>query len=421
MKILLPLLLLPFQLLAQDLTGIWTGTIQTTGNNLRYELVVSESKAKLSGYALTVFTFNGVENMGVKEIKLKKKNGEVMLEDGELVYNNYTTPPKRSKLFSTLTLQVKDSTMTLTGTFITKSLDFRDNTSYTGTIQLQKQNKYTQTKLIAKLEELNLSNALSFIPPKDIKKEEPAIAAVTKEDIPLPPLKQREQKIIPATAKAAIKRMPLALLHPKANDLMILPPEVAIAETLPPSEPKETQVTATFKSIGARMIVVPSRQAQKNIVKLEQKPVVKEATPPVPMPAIAKTTDVKTTEAIVPGAAAALTKRKTEVIQNIFFKTDSLVLSLYDNGTIDGDTVSVVLNGKVIIAKKGLTANAIRTTVYVTPDLGDSLQLIMYAENLGSIPPNTGLLIIQDGDQRNEIRFAGDMQKSSAVILRRRR
>jgi hypothetical protein len=45
----------------------------------------------------------------------------------------------------------------------------------------------------------------------------------------------------------------------------------------------------------------------------------------------------------------------------------------------------------------------------------------MYAENLGSIPPNTGLLIIQDGEVRNEIRFAGDMQKSSAIILKRKR
>ena len=50
--------------------------------------------------------------------------------------------------------------------------------------------------------------------------------------------------------------------------------------------------------------------------------------------------------------AAAIAKRKTEVIRNLFFKADSLVLSLYDNGTVDGDTVSVVLNGEVIIAKK---------------------------------------------------------------------
>jgi hypothetical protein len=83
--------------------------------------------------------------------------------------------------------------------------------------------------------------------------------------------------------------------------------------------------------------------------------------------------------------------------------------------------VSVVLNGNVIIAKKRLTTNAIRTTIQITPDMGDSLQLVMYAENLGSIPPNTGLLIIQDGEVRNEIRFAGDMQKSSAIILKRKR
>jgi hypothetical protein len=123
----------------------------------------------------------------------------------------------------------------------------------------------------------------------------------------------------------------------------------------------------------------------------------------------------------VPPPAAALTERKTEVIRSIPFSSDSLVLSLYDNGEVDGDTVSVVLNGKVIVARQGLTTKAIRITVHTTPEMGDSMQLIMYAENLGAIPPNTGLLIVQDGDQRNEIRFAGDMQKSSAVILRRKR
>jgi hypothetical protein len=120
-------------------------------------------------------------------------------------------------------------------------------------------------------------------------------------------------------------------------------------------------------------------------------------------------------------AAVALAQRKTEIIRNVLFSSDSLVLSLYDNGTVDGDTVSVVLNGEVIIARKGLSENAIKTTIHIPPGQGDSLQLVMYAENLGSIPPNTGVLIIQDGKIRNEIRFAGDMQKSSAVILKRRR
>lgn len=116
-----------------------------------------------------------------------------------------------------------------------------------------------------------------------------------------------------------------------------------------------------------------------------------------------------------------LAKRKTETIRTVNFKSDSLTLTLYDNGIVDGVIVSVILNGKNIMPKQGLSTKAITKTIYITPDLGDSLQLIMYAENLGSIPPNTGLLIIHDGDDMYQIRFAGDLQKKSAIILRRKK
>jgi hypothetical protein len=45
----------------------------------------------------------------------------------------------------------------------------------------------------------------------------------------------------------------------------------------------------------------------------------------------------------------------------------------------------------------------------------------MYAESLGSIPPNTGLLIVMDGTTRHEIRFSADLTKSAAVVFRRKR
>ena len=48
-------------------------------------------------------------------------------------------------------------------------------------------------------------------------------------------------------------------------------------------------------------------------------------------------------------AAANISLRTTEMIRTIDFKSDSLTLTLYDNGIVDGDTVSVVLNGEVII------------------------------------------------------------------------
>ena len=97
------------------------------------------------------------------------------------------------------------------------------------------------------------------------------------------------------------------------------------------------------------------------------------------------------------------------------------MLRIYDNGIIDGDTVSIVLNGKVILSKKELTAKPIETTIKMLDGTGDSLQLILYAENLGNIPPNTGLLVVQDGKEQTTIRFAGDLQKNSAIIFKRKR
>lgn len=120
-------------------------------------------------------------------------------------------------------------------------------------------------------------------------------------------------------------------------------------------------------------------------------------------------------------AAADLSKRKIETIRTVEISQDSLVFSLYDNGTVDGDTVSVLLNGKVIMPRVGLLESAINKTIYLTPEMGDSISVIMYAENLGSIPPNTGLLVIREAKRIYEIRFSGDLDKNSKIILIRKK
>lgn len=153
---------------------------------------------------------------------------------------------------------------------------------------------------------------------------------------------------------------------------------------------------------------------------VKEKPVkekrIKEEKPAAPAPTI-----VKAAAPVVPASPAAdVTKRKTETIQSVYYKTDSLVLTLYDNGEVDGDTVSVLMNGNIIIPQQGLSTKAYRKTVY-TKDAPDSIQLLMYAETLGSIPPNTGLLVVQDGKDIYEIRFSGDYQKNAAIIFRRKK
>jgi hypothetical protein len=96
---------------------------------------------------------------------------------------------------------------------------------------------------------------------------------------------------------------------------------------------------------------------------------------------------------------------------------DSLIFSLYDNGTVDGDTVSILINGKVVMPRVGLLERATNKTIYLTPEMGDTINVIMYAENLGSIPPNTGLLVVRDGEKNYEILFKGDLKKNAEIKL----
>ena len=220
-----------------------------------------------------------------------------------------------------------------------------------------------------------------------------------------PKAKEKEMVIVPSSV---IEKKPAITSQPKTKEKEVSAvPTVTIKTSPPVSTPQEKQKQVV--SLAKPGITIKEQHDTMSRTK-------NAATAITPAP-IVKPTPVQASVV----SAAELTKRKTEMIRSVFFKSDSLLLSLYDNGEVDGDTVSVVLNGKIVIASQGLSTKAITKTIYTTPDLGDSLQLVMYAENLGSIPPNTGLLILQDGNDRYEIRFAGDFLKNSAVILRRKR
>jgi hypothetical protein len=115
----------------------------------------------------------------------------------------------------------------------------------------------------------------------------------------------------------------------------------------------------------------------------------------------------------------AVASRTNSLQQEVYFRGDSLVLSLYDNGIVDGDTVSVFLNGDAIILRQMLKTVATKKTIYI-PAGADSVQLVLFADNLGTIPPNTGLLTVKDGDDIYQVRFTADLQKNAMICLRRK-
>jgi len=51
---------------------------------------------------------------------------------------------------------------------------------------------------------------------------------------------------------------------------------------------------------------------------------------------------------------------------------------------------------------------------------GEDIQLVLVAENLGKYPPNTGLLVIRDGDAMYQVRFSADLENSPAIIFKKK-
>jgi len=119
-------------------------------------------------------------------------------------------------------------------------------------------------------------------------------------------------------------------------------------------------------------------------------------------------------------AASLVDGRVSVPSETIYFKNDSLSIALYDNGEVDGDSVSVIINDELFIEKQGLKSTAFRKTFYVPQNESDSLLVVLYADNLGKYPPNTGLLQIKDGEEIFYVRFKADLDRNAAIVLRRK-
>ncbi len=106
-------------------------------------------------------------------------------------------------------------------------------------------------------------------------------------------------------------------------------------------------------------------------------------------------------------------KRNNTVLQTVNAENEIVNIELYDNGEIDGDSISLFYNGKVLLAHQKLTTQPIKLNLQINSD--EINELVMYADNLGTIPPNTALMIVMDGKKRYEVRVTSDLKKSGTI------
>jgi hypothetical protein len=123
---------------------------------------------------------------------------------------------------------------------------------------------------------------------------------------------------------------------------------------------------------------------------------------------------VKVPDKPVIHAPSVLTERANELMKSLTVNDPDVTVRLYDNGEIDGDTISIYYDKKLLMANKGLSATPI-TLKLKLEDEGVPHELVMVAENLGRIPPNTSLMIVDAGEQRFDVRITSTEQKNALV------
>lgn len=131
---------------------------------------------------------------------------------------------------------------------------------------------------------------------------------------------------------------------------------------------------------------------------------------------------------VVSGTKEAPSKMKNWDLRNntlvkevIVSKPGKITLSLYDADQVDGDTVSVLVNGKVVLKSVGLLEKPVKTVVELSADQMEA-EVLLVAENLGKTPPNTAKLIVYtEGGRREEVIIRTGPDNNALLKLRLKR
>jgi hypothetical protein len=148
------LLSFPLFIFAQDLSGLWKGTMynDVTKKTLPYELFIKKEKGKYTGYTYSWFIIGGDEYFGVKKVKVSKaKDGKIVILDDALMENNYPIEPaKKVKQLNVLDLSGAENEMSMDGLFVTNIT--KQFMEVTGHVSVKKTSPFSESSLMQYLQ-----------------------------------------------------------------------------------------------------------------------------------------------------------------------------------------------------------------------------------------------------------------------------
>lgn len=355
---------------AQDVTGIWRGNFNQSSNsaNRLMELLGAEDRYKFEvqlnqtnktfegvtySYKTTVF-YGKATCKGTVNPATKK----VMLEEMKLVELRMSMPGDACVMTLFLQYSKVNDEEFLEGNY--SSMNVKDSSSCgRGTVLLRR-----------------VTTSDFYKEPFLVEKE-----------------KQKEKLAQKKEEKPAVKITPA-------------PANPSTANTTKPNN-TSTQKTTTVKK--------PPVKKNDNPAVAQTKPDVKPDIKPATVDTIKKAEVTRPAPAIV--TPKDLSSRENELVKTIVTDANEIEINIYDNGTIDNDTISVYVDKKLVLSKKRLTEKPLTLKIKLD-DINNVHELVMVAENLGEIPPNTSLMIVHAGNKQYEVRITSTEQKNAVVLFK---
>ncbi|MFN4007464.1 MAG: hypothetical protein ACK4HE_08125 [Chitinophagaceae bacterium] len=344
---------------AQNLTGVWRGYFLGNGGTVRYKYEVQINAAQGGSVKGVTYSYRTTVFYGKAALQgiYMSKTKNIIIRETHMIETKIADGSDACPMTCYLEYSKEGNLETLTGTFTSITSQNRDCGS--GTVYLEKVEEsefYKEDFLVNKKPTTNKPNNLTVNKPTAVKKPTVTKPASTK------------------TAGTNIKK-----------------PATAKPQLVPAIANKNTSTTTIGKS--------------NNLPTPVEAPVATSTAPEKPVAQPIETPKPKILEL-----------RENKLARVFQVADPNIEISFFDNGEIDGDTISVYVNNELVINKQRLTAKAQTIQVKASP-VNTTQEIVVVAESLGTIPPNTAFVIIKAGRQRYEIVLTSTEQRNAKLVI----
>jgi len=400
---------------AQSLTGVWRGTFEQNNLNpivgrfsqdsYKYEVQINDKKdGTIEGVTYSYLTTLFYGKASLKG-RFDKKNKTITIKETFLIEVKSTEKSDPCLMTCYLDYRKDGKLETLIGTYTSVNMNTKKDCG-DGIVYLERveESDFEREDFLAPITKSNKLNTPRKLP-SGKNFEADRIAEAKKNDDAkkqIPPVKKTiAQNAKPITPKANVsKTLANANTANKSNPIS----KNKITNTKQPTitsykKPKtnklKTQNINTKKdyrdSVAVAVVIIPEPKKEP---KIEQPPA----------------------KVILTATVDVLTDRENKLANKVYVDAKEITIEFYDNGEVDNDTISVYKDNQLVINRGRLSTKPIVLTLKFD-NVNTFYELITVAENLGDIPPNTALMVINYGRKREEVFLTSDEKRNAKVIV----